>query len=210
MAGRQDLSWGDTPQGASCPPSTGPSHFCSLPSLFASASPCCSFSSPFLHSSVALLFKPTAPYHGQNKGEVKRWDFELEALGLTLLGLTEEMKVEEMGDFRPPRSLLKHTDPCRGFPCYCSGHGCSASSSHPGFQLTVPQSGQHCVPFSPQSGLSPSEFRATPGSLGRFPCPFALPSRWKAPGQSRLAGERVVNWTGPSWIRGMTSLPEDQ
>lgn len=104
MAGRQDLSWGDTPQGASCPPSTGPSHFCSLPSLFASASPCCAFSSPFLHSSVVLLFKLTAPYHGQNKGEVERWDFELETIGLTLLGLTEEMKVEEMGDFRPPRS----------------------------------------------------------------------------------------------------------
>lgn len=116
MAGRQDLSWGDTPQGASCPPFTGPSHFSSLPSLFASASPCCAFSSPFLHSSVVLLFKPTAPYHDQNKGEVERWDFELETLGLTLLGLTEEMKVEEMGDFRPPRSLLKHMDPLQGVP----------------------------------------------------------------------------------------------
>lgn len=175
VAERQDLSWGDTPQGASCPPSTGPSHFCSLPSLFASASPCCAFSFPFLHSSVVLLFKPTAPYHGQNKGEVERWGFELVTTGLTLSGLTEEMKVEEMADFRPPRSLLKHTDPCRGFPCYCSGHGCSASSSHPGFQLTVPQSGQHCVPFSPQSGLSLFGIQSHTRLPWTFPMSFCPP-----------------------------------
>lgn len=131
--------------------------------------------------------KPTAPYQGQNKGEVERWDFELMTTGLTLSGLTEEMKVEEMSDFQPPRSLLKHTDPCRGFPCYCSGHGCSAGSSHPGFQLTVPQSGQHCVPFSPQSGLSLSEFRATRGSLGRFLCPSPSPVGVKPLG-------RAVGW----------------
>lgn len=58
VAGRQDLSWGDTPQGASClSPQAPPIH---VPSLFTSASPSLRvvvFSS-FLHSLLILLCKP--------------------------------------------------------------------------------------------------------------------------------------------------------
>lgn len=80
-AGRQDLSWGDTPQGASCPPSSGTSHFCPLlPFPFRFCFPMLQvffFFPSFLHSLLILLCKPAwfLP-EPELRGVEEGWGFE--------------------------------------------------------------------------------------------------------------------------------------
>lgn len=110
VAGRQDLLWGDTPQEASCPPSSSTSHFCSLPPFpFRFCFPVSQFFffSSFLHSLLIVLCKPawflSEPELRGAEELAGALSLRLLTRGLTLPGLTEELSGRRDGDSLGPK-----------------------------------------------------------------------------------------------------------